>query len=100
MQGRFDGMIEYSEVMIEEFADSIEDKNISFHRILDQDPSIFGYIACAKSSQGKRAILLFDEIMAKSEVQEMIIDLHQDFFKTFENEMVSHSLQSIFSVQP
>jgi uncharacterized protein (TIGR02285 family) len=100
MQGRVDGMIEYSEVMIEEFSDSIEDKNISFHRILDQDPSIFGYIACAKSSQGKHAILLFDDIMAKSEVQEMIINLHQDYFDTYENDMISHVLQSTFSVQP
>ena len=35
------------------------ESKISFHRIIDQAPSVFGYIACAKTPQGKQAINLF-----------------------------------------
>lgn len=100
MQGRFDGMIEYTSVMISEYADQIAENKISFHRILDQAPSVFGYIACAKTPQGKQAIALFDKKMAEPVVQNLIIAAHKDLFSPQEREFISDSLKLAFSVQP
>ena len=100
MQGRFDGMIEYTSVIISEYAEVLGENKISFHRIIDQAPSVFGYIACAKTPQGKQAINLFNKKMAESEVQELIIEAHRDLFSPYERDFISDSLKIAFSIQP
>lgn len=49
MQGRFDGMIEYTSVIISEYAEVLGENKISFHRIIDQVPSVFGNVVCLKT---------------------------------------------------
>lgn len=99
MQKRFDGMIEYTSVFLSEYADEIGANKISFHRITDQSPSIFGYIACAKSPSGDIAIELFNSILSDQAFQEEMILKHNEVFSPQERGFIEDSLRHVFSIQ-
>ena len=78
-KGKFDAIIEYSATFTNE--PDIELDKLSFHKLAESNNIVFGYIACARSSQGRDVIDLFNELLKKPVNQKMIADAHYaEFF--------------------
>lgn len=78
-RGKFDAVIEYSATFMAE--PEIDTNKLSFHQLIESNEMVFGYIACARSDQGKAVIGMFNELMRDVSVQKMIVDSHYaEFF--------------------
>ncbi|RRS06805.1 ABC transporter substrate-binding protein [Pseudoalteromonas sp. J010] len=98
-QGKLDGIIEYSSVFIAEHPSAHSLNQYSFHAITEADFTIFGYIACARSEEGKAAIRLFQQALSEPRMQAKIIDAHKGLFFELEEPYIIQSLENAFSVQ-
>ncbi|KZN45906.1 hypothetical protein [Pseudoalteromonas luteoviolacea] len=98
VQGRLDGIIEYSSVFVTDFPSEEVLKDISFHAIGDTKATIFGYIACSDSKVGRRAVDLFERTLQKRKIQDLIIEAHANLFLPQEEVFISNSLKSAFSI--
>ncbi|MBQ4836498.1 ABC transporter substrate-binding protein [Pseudoalteromonas luteoviolacea] len=99
VQGRLDGIIEYSSVFVTDFPSEEVLKDISFHAIGDTTATIFGYIACSDSRTGRAAVDLFERTLQKRTIQELIIQAHANLFLPQEEVFISNSLKSAFNIK-
>ncbi|TMO56577.1 ABC transporter substrate-binding protein [Pseudoalteromonas aurantia] len=100
VQGKLDGIIEYTSVFLNHHPKQEQREGVTFHRIDDAKATIFGYIACANSTQGRKAVSLFELALANKQLQKNIIDAHKGVF--FEQEMVfiEQGLSEAYNIQP
>ncbi|KZN61770.1 ABC transporter substrate-binding protein [Pseudoalteromonas luteoviolacea] len=99
VQGRLDGMIEYSSVFVNDYPSEEILKDISFHAIGDTDATIFGYIACSNSKKGRKAVDLFERALQKPLIQEQVINAHANLFLPQEEIFISNSLKNAFGIK-
>lgn len=98
VQGRLDGIIEYSSVFVTDFPSEEVLQDISFHAIGDTQATIFGYIACSDSRIGRAAVDLFERTLQKRKIQDLIIQAHANLFLPQEEVFISNSLKKAFSI--
>lgn len=97
LQKKIDAIIEYESVF------SYENRNITaltdfnFHTIDNTDNFVFGYIACSKSEQGRKAISNFNKILNNQTFEKKIINLHKLLFVNHEQALAIIALEEFFS---
>lgn len=95
-RGELDGMFEYTHVWQSHFAARNELNSVNYHTITDLPDFFFGYIACARSTQGKMATRLFDEVMAKPEFFEYMMNMHKASFPLVEFNRLKAELENAY----
>ncbi|MCG7534903.1 ABC transporter substrate-binding protein [Pseudoalteromonas sp. OOF1S-7] len=98
-QDKLDGIIEYSSVFINEHPSAQALNSYSFHAIEEAGLTIFGYIACAKSNEGKQAIDLLQSALERPDLQQAIISAHTGVFFEQEEPFIIRSLRKAFNIQ-
>ncbi|KZN54730.1 ABC transporter substrate-binding protein [Pseudoalteromonas luteoviolacea] len=99
VQGRLDGVIEYSSVFVNDYPSEDVLKDISFHAIGDTHATIFGYIACSDSKLGRQAVDLFERALQKPLIQDQVISAHANLFLPQEEVFISNSLKNAYGIQ-
>lgn len=98
LQGRIDGMIEYSAVFINEFGESVVNEKLAFIEVENQAPTIFGYIACSSSSLGQQAIAEIERVLSQPTMMNYILKEHMLIFKhQHEQAILTKSIQRAFN---
>lgn len=69
---------------------------VTFHKLDEASESIFGYIACARSSVGQQAIDLFNGQLALPSNQKIIIDAHYASFFNQEAQYIAEDIKQKF----
>ncbi|WP_193332552.1 ABC transporter substrate-binding protein [Pseudoalteromonas ulvae] len=69
---------------------------LTFHKLDEASESIFGYIACARSSVGQQAIDLFNGQLALPSNQKIIIDAHYASFFNQEAQYIAEDIKKKF----
>lgn len=100
IQGKLDGIIEYTSVFIEHHKQQVQREGVTYHQIESADLTIFGYIACANSEQGRKAVSLFELALENSALQQMIIDAHKGLFFKQEMVFIEQGLRDAYNIQP
>ncbi|TMP30175.1 ABC transporter substrate-binding protein [Pseudoalteromonas rubra] len=98
-QGKLDGIIEYSSVFITEHPSAQALNRYSFHAIEEAGLTIFGYIACAKSDEGRKAIGLFQSALERPDLQQAILIAHTGLFFEQEEPFILRSLHKAYNIQ-
>ncbi|KNC67843.1 ABC transporter substrate-binding protein [Pseudoalteromonas ardens] len=98
-QGKLDGIIEYSSVFINEHPSAQALNGYSFHAIEEAGLTIFGYIACAKSNEGKRAVDFLQSALQRPDLQRAIISAHTGLFFEQEEPFILRSLHKAYNIQ-
>jgi len=96
LQKKIDAIIEYESVFSYENRNEIAFTDFNFHTIDNTDNFVFGYIACSKSEQGKKAISNFNKILNNKAFEQKIIKLHKQLFLGKEQGRAIRSLSNIF----
>ncbi|WP_462172938.1 ABC transporter substrate-binding protein [Pseudoalteromonas xiamenensis] len=97
-KGTLDGVLEYSEVYLDHFANRPESDEVTFHSIEGVNETVFGYIACARSVHGKMAIASFDEAMDKPEYFNYMINMHRVSFPAVEFQFLKDALEAAYQI--
>ncbi|MFC3031541.1 hypothetical protein ACFOEE_03260 [Pseudoalteromonas fenneropenaei] len=96
LSGKIDAMLEYSEVMLEYFRANRAARQLKFHTISGESPVVFGYIACARSSQGKMAIAEFENAMRQNSYFEYMINMYRLAFAETEYFLLKSELEKAY----
>ncbi|CCQ09227.1 hypothetical protein PALB_640 [Pseudoalteromonas luteoviolacea B = ATCC 29581] len=96
--GKVDGILEYSEVYANHFNHRAELHDVNYHSLSGAAETVFGYIACARSLQGKMAIANFDEAMRKPEFFDYMINMHKTAFGPAEFYFLKEALEAIYQL--
>ena len=99
VQGKLDGIIEYTSVFINHHTLASQRTGISYHKINHAAVTIFGYIACANSDQGRRAVNLFELALQNRELQKHIIEAHKRVFFKQELTFIEEGLNEAYNIQ-
>ena len=75
---KLDAIIEFTATFT--IDNQVDLTSLSFHQLKEASQSIYGYIACARSGIGQKAIALFNEQLALPVNQKIIIDAHHASF--------------------
>ena len=70
---------------------------LTFHKLDEASQSIFGYIACARSTTGQKAINLINKQLALPTNQKIIIDAHYASFFGQEADYVAQDIKNTFN---
>ena len=97
-QNKFDAVIEYRSVFTSRHGTDPSTENIRYLSLDDTNQTVFGYIACSQSEQGKQVIALFDQALQTPEIQKIIISSHTQIFAPPEQALILHALQDAFNV--
>ncbi|KAF7771502.1 hypothetical protein PCIT_a4095 [Pseudoalteromonas citrea] len=100
VQGKLDGIIEYTSVFLNHHLKPEQREGVTFHKIDDAKATIFGYIACANSTQGRKAVSLFELALENKQLQKNIIDAHKDLFFEQEIAFIEQGLSEAYNIQP
>lgn len=98
-RGELDGMFEYSHVWQDHFAARNELNMVNYHTLVGLPDFFFGYIACARSTQGKMATRLFDQVMAKPEFFEYMVNMHKASFPLVEFNRLKAELEKAYGLK-
>jgi len=96
LQKKLDAIIEYQSVFSYENRNEIVLSDFNFHTIDNTDNFVFGYVACSKSEQGKKAISIFNKILNNKEFEQKIIKLHKQLFTGKEQSRAISALSKVF----
>ncbi|NOU49148.1 ABC transporter substrate-binding protein [Pseudoalteromonas sp. JBTF-M23] len=99
LQDKLDAIIEYAPVFNYDHPHKSRQKDITFHKISGAPDATFGYFVCSNSDVGKQAITLFNQAMDDKQLQQDIIEFHQDLFFEQESIFIRQSLRAQFLVQ-
>jgi uncharacterized protein (TIGR02285 family) len=97
LQKKIDAIIEYESVFSYENREKILLTDFNFHAIENTDNFAFGYIACSKSEQGKKAIDNFNKILNNKEFEQKIINQHKALFVGDEQTLAISALETLFN---
>lgn len=77
-KGKLDAVIEYSATFGSE--QGIDVSKLSFHKLAEGENVVYGYIACARSPEGKAVIGMFNDLLSKDANQHIIVESHYNEF--------------------
>lgn len=96
MQNKIDGIVEYADVLHNEFPDKKLEDLVSFHTIKETNAFISGYIACSIGTKGQQAIRLFNQVITAPEFRKYMIDEHKKIFRFIDTNSLANELTSTF----
>ncbi|ATC97003.1 hypothetical protein [Pseudoalteromonas tunicata] len=95
---KVDAVIEYSATFIDE--NSKDKTNFSFHQLYEAQESVLGFIACAKSPIGKKAITAYNRLLTQPQNQQYIIDAHKNASFGNEAQFIAAALTGLYRAKP
>lgn len=93
---RIDSILEYSIVFIQDYENDPRVGQIRYHELKEATEFSFGYIVCAKSEAGNKALTLFNKTLAEQNMQDFIIQAHLKFLPQSEYVLLKKALSEKF----
>lgn len=95
--GRIDGILEFTRSVDEYITNSgRKDLKLKVTSLMQANKVVFGYLACAKTSEGRKIIETVNNAYDSSSLKKRIINAHIDFFGPKEKRLLMPILEHVY----